>query len=799
MSLQSRVYGFIPTSITGCTLWLDGADPAGNGVVPANNATVSTWADKSGNGLTVSAASSQPTYSTNVVNNLGTVAFNGSQGLSAGSVTAGKLLGTTGASAIFCVFSVSNNTQSSCPFSWDDSSYTYRFMITWESGVIFDLGDSSAGIANRRITIPSSSITFANNTYYLVSFWQSGGVAILNVNGGLYTVTTSSGFTGNIPTSTSRTFNVGPYINSSGYNMKGNTAEIIIYNTNIPSNFQQVEGYLAQKWGLRSSLPVGHPGLGTTLFRADFTKQNAMTARPFYTAFSPTQISGCSLWLDGADPAGNGVIPAIGTSIATWVDKSGLSQTITQANSANQAVYSSGGGLTFTSGKQYPLNTSVFMTMFSVAYTIFIIEKRALSGTFFIIGNTAGGGGPLYIGYQSTTAMRFSTASVIDMDYSIPAYSGSDATEPIRIWAFRWFGSAANLRDIGLNGQLSPQTQAFNQAPSFSGNQTIGASAYGNYVGRLYEIIIFNKAISDSEKQKVESYLAQKWGLVSSLPGGHLNATQPAGAITLTALTNFRILSRSRGSPITSTTLNTIATYLRNYMSEFRNPSFYGYNLDGNSYHINDGGGDMYDAGNWTNPWLIAGTQITGASSSQQAFTINYSSTTATTVDTDFVYASLGYATSSGTTITSNHPLTVLGFRTTTGRPVGFQLAGNSGADGGGTLASGILYAGDIIQGFTVHAFYRETYNAGDPSHCNLFILLGHPSWISVFGTISSFADPVANGGNGCFFYTSGAGVSNILAIQTLLSKSGGVLVTAAECQTVVQAFVNRVKLAVGF
>ena len=49
--------------------------------------------DKSTNGLTVSAASSQPTYVTNAANGLGTVAFNGSQGLNAGSVTAGKLLG----------------------------------------------------------------------------------------------------------------------------------------------------------------------------------------------------------------------------------------------------------------------------------------------------------------------------------------------------------------------------------------------------------------------------------------------------------------------------------------------------------------------------------------------------------------------------------------------------------------------------------------------------------------------------------------------------------------------------------
>jgi hypothetical protein len=235
-------------------------------------------------------------------------------------------------------------------------------------------------------------------------------------------------------------------------------------------------------------------------------------------------------------------------------------------------------------------------------------------------------------------------------------------------------------------------------------------------------------------------------------------------------------------------------------MSEFRNPSFYGYRLDGNSYNILDGLGDMYDTGNWTYPWLISGTQYTSATgNSQQAFSINYASTSATTVDTDFVYASIGYTQTSEAITTSIHPLTVLGFRTTTGNPVGFQLGGNSGADGGGTLSSSILYAGDIIQGFTVHAFYRETFGTGDPSHCNLFILLGHPSWGSVFGTINSFADPVANGGNGCFFYTSGAGVANILAIQTLLSKSGGILVTAAECQTVVQAFVNRVKLAVGF
>jgi hypothetical protein len=255
-------------------------------------------------------------------------------------------------------------------------------------------------------------------------------------------------------------------------------------------------------------------------------------------------------------------------------------------------------------------------------------------------------------------------------------------------------------------------------------------------------------------------------------------------------------------TPLDATQLNAIATYLRGFMSEFRNPSFYGYNLDGDQFRIQDGGGDMYDNGNFTYPWLIAGSDYstsTSGSTLNSVVTIGYANTTATTIDTNFIYASLGYATSSGATVTVNHPLTVLGFRNAIGAPVGFQGSGNSGADGSGFLASGIIYAGTLVQGFTVHAFFRQTHGTSDPSHCNLVILLGHPRWGSVFGTISSYADPVNKGGNGYYFYTSGAAVTGILAIQTLLSKSGGALVTSLECQTVVDAFVNRIKIATGF
>ena len=253
--------------------------------------------------------------------------------------------------------------------------------------------------------------------------------------------------------------------------------------------------------------------------------------------------------------------------------------------------------------------------------------------------------------------------------------------------------------------------------------------------------------------------------------------------------------------------LENIAIYLRSFMNDFKNPSFYNYRLDGDGYYIEDGGGDMYDNGNISSPWVISNTEYVGTdgySPIDYPFAVDYTqSATTQMLDTSFGYVSLGYQQFTGVQSPTYLPLTVLGARDNTtygpGLPIGFQTGGNSGADGGGALASGDIYNGNIVDGFTVYAFYRETFNASDPSHCDLYILLGHPNWDSTFGTVSSFAQPTNVGGCGGYLYTSGVGTENVLAIKTLLSKSGGALVTSAECQTVVDNFIVRIKQALNF
>lgn len=328
----------------------------------------------------------------------------------------------------------------------------------------------------------------------------------------------------------------------------------------------------------------------------------------------------------------------------------------------------------------------------------------------------------------------------------------------------------------------------------------ITATYDGNDIKLYKDGVLFsqNNVGSSSVSSGLGGYIARRWDSPDYIDG-----SIPIVRIYNRPLTDTEISlnynstkSRYQNQDVLHLELENLATYLRNYMSDFRNPNFYEYWLDGTGVYIGDGGSDMYDGGNFTSPWLISNTQYTSSSSSTGAFpfAINYLNTGSTTIDTSLYYVSLGYKQYGPPQDPVFHPLTVIGTRNTEGDPIGWQIGGNSGADGGGTLSSGLIYSGTNISGFTTYAFYRETYNAFDPSHCNLFILLGHNNWGSVFGAINTFADPVSNGGCGSYLYTSGSNVKNILAIQTLLSKANGVLVTSGECQTVVQNFINRIK-----
>tara|TARA_B100000287_G_scaffold407845_1_gene433652 strand:- start:2865 stop:3737 length:873 start_codon:yes stop_codon:yes gene_type:complete len=222
----------------------------------------------------------------------------------------------------------------------------------------------------------------------------------------------------------------------------------------------------------------------------------------------------------------------------------------------------------------------------------------------------------------------------------------------------------------------------------------------------------------------------------------------------------------------------------------------------GDEKYISDGGGDMYDSGNYTicmNESSPSFSSFT-ASGRSNSEAISYDDETVTTPNgsgvTDYRYIAGGHAT---TNLNSHGALVVAA---TTGNSYhtycGFAKGGNSGADGSGNKIQVDLYNGSVISGFTVYASYMATYNAGDPSVCDLYILMGHPSWGTIFGTINKY-NYTNTGYNTSAMWSEGGSQKNVLAVATLAARTSGNLPVESEMQGIVTAIVGDIQTEFGY
>ena len=212
-----------------------------------------------------------------------------------------------------------------------------------------------------------------------------------------------------------------------------------------------------------------------------------------------------------------------------------------------------------------------------------------------------------------------------------------------------------------------------------------------------------------------------------------------------------------------------ISEMLTPFMSDFKNPNFYEYILDGNEFFISDGGNDMFDGGNYTR-LRIDGNLSSDLSYNQRTQNnITVSGKTAQVI-------SLGY----------QRPLIMLAYCSQRSN-IGMNKKGNLGADGGGNTTSYVVYNGAKINGYTVYSWVRVVYNAGDPSIGDLYFAIGDNS-SKFFGNMNTFASTNTDDGESYMTIDcQGALVGTIL-----LSKPSGAYISISDCQTVMNNFVQR-------
>ena len=240
--------------------------------------------------------------------------------------------------------------------------------------------------------------------------------------------------------------------------------------------------------------------------------------------FVPTQMSGCVLWLDGMDPAGTGIAPSTGATISTWNDKSVSAK---HATKGGTPTYVAGGGVNF--------NGSAFF--YNLAFTqnlsqrsIFIIMQEnthtGTSGVFPLIPTPSSGQD-----WTTTSGMTIETSSGLRFYGNTGSYS-SDLGNPTLLVKAIYYDSMNGTAGSGfLNGTNATNVTAGYTAGTCSGYgvgaRWPGSTSMNSWLnGKVYEILFFNRPLIALERQQVEGYLAQKWGLTGSLPAGHPGLTR---------------------------------------------------------------------------------------------------------------------------------------------------------------------------------------------------------------------------------------------------------------------------------
>jgi hypothetical protein len=252
-SLPAFSRRFSPIDIPGCALWLDAADAT---TFTLNGSTVASWRDKSGNGYSVgqSTASNQPTYTTGLLNGLAGVQLSPTTYL----YQPGSNMPIYASASKLTVFIVAKNaTSTSVGNGWNivntmwfnnvnnaTTRYHFSFAEGNTNGVRLYANGSTIG--------QTTAIPLGSNA--LIGFTISSTGNSINVNG---TLTTYTG-TSSTSAADSTWFMFGDARGT--FVSDVNVYEFVGFNTDLTTTQrQQVEGYLAAKWGLLSSVVSGHP------------------------------------------------------------------------------------------------------------------------------------------------------------------------------------------------------------------------------------------------------------------------------------------------------------------------------------------------------------------------------------------------------------------------------------------------------------------------------------------------------------------------------------------------------------
>lgn len=231
---------------------------------------------------------------------------------------------------------------------------------------------------------------------------------------------------------------------------------------------------------------------------------------------NPGGVSGAKLWLQA-----NAGAPSTG-SVTTWEDQSGNSKNFTTSGfgtgspSAGVNVMNFNPTITFSSGDALGRNNEAITafvgsittgTNTSGTMSMFAVTKQ--NGAGFIINQWEGVGFANYV-FNMEKSSATNVRAAIRTDGVVSSSVVNNTTQMLT----STIAPGSNNAQLWIDGLLSSTGTSISRSVISPHDVTLGGEAKtGDFVGDMSEVILYSSKLSTTNKRRVESYLALKYGI----------------------------------------------------------------------------------------------------------------------------------------------------------------------------------------------------------------------------------------------------------------------------------------------
>lgn len=228
------------------------------------------------------------------------------------------------------------------------------------------------------------------------------------------------------------------------------------------------------------------------------------------SSFNPLNISGLAAWWDASDSS----TITIDTGVSQWNDKSGNSRNATQGTGSAQpaiqtAAQNGKDGLRFD-GSNDVLN---FTTSALSAFTTFMVHNTLSGKNTGVFSWRIAGQAGFEVYNVSYATVHTSNLIIYNGSAEVTPTQKETSGEsyPTATRLYSWDSNYVYRKNGSVINTTTGTFSMGNKANGLIGRGYTGGGAY--YHADIFEILIYDSVLSDSDKARVESYLNTKWAL----------------------------------------------------------------------------------------------------------------------------------------------------------------------------------------------------------------------------------------------------------------------------------------------